>query len=61
VVGTSLNVYPAAGLINYVAPEVPKYVVDPKEVATSVVKVNHIREPASTGLKKITDELLLKV
>lgn len=29
VVGTSMVVYPAAGLINYVASEVPKYIIDP--------------------------------
>src|SRR6185437_11256620 len=29
VVGTSLQVYPAAGLIDYVASEIPKYVIDP--------------------------------
>lgn len=28
-IGTSLNVYPAAGLINYVASNVPKYIIDP--------------------------------
>ena len=32
VIGTSLNVYPAAGLLNYVSPNVPVYVIDPNEL-----------------------------
>lgn len=32
VIGTSLNVYPAAGLLRYVRPQVPIYLIDPKEV-----------------------------
>ena len=32
IVGTSLNVYPAAGLLNYVPRDVPVYLIDPKEV-----------------------------
>ncbi|MDR3132903.1 MAG: NAD-dependent deacylase [Prevotellaceae bacterium] len=58
IVGTSLAVYPAAGLVHYVPPRVPKYVVDPKEVHAPVPNVKYIKEPASTGLKKVVDELL---
>ena len=58
VVGTSLNVYPAAGLVSYVPPYAPKYVVDPNEVQTHVPNVTYVREKASTGLKKVIDELL---
>jgi len=58
VVGTSLNVYPAAGLVSYVPPHVPKYVVDPNEVQAHVPNVTYLREKASTGLKKVVDELL---
>ncbi|MDR3351283.1 MAG: NAD-dependent deacylase [Prevotellaceae bacterium] len=60
VVGTSLAVYPAAGLLHYVPPYVPKYIVDPKEVPAPVANVKHLREPASTGLAKVVDELLSK-
>ena len=59
VVGTSLVVYPAAGLLHYVPPYVPKYVVDPQEVHAPVSNVKYIKEPASTGLKKVVDELLV--
>jgi NAD-dependent deacetylase len=58
VVGTSLVVYPAAGLIHYVPPYVPKYVIDPNEVPAPVPNVKYRKEPASTGLKKVVDELM---
>jgi len=32
VIGTSLNVYPAAGLLQYTRREIPKYIIDPKQV-----------------------------
>lgn len=54
VVGTSLNVYPAAGLISYTERGVPIYVVDPKPVpAPGGHNVEFIREPASTGVPKM--------
>ncbi|WP_425392506.1 SIR2 family NAD-dependent protein deacylase [Ekhidna sp.] len=61
VAGTSLVVYPAAGLLDFVDAEVPKFVVDPKipEIASG----NNFylyEEPASTGLPKIKDHLIEK-
>jgi len=58
-VGTSLAVYPAAGLLNYVADETPKYIVDPKIPAISSVK-NSIRveEKATVGVVKVVEMLL---
>ncbi|MFY0598852.1 MAG: NAD-dependent deacylase [Cyclobacteriaceae bacterium] len=56
VVGTSLLVYPAAGLMNYTSDEVPKFIIDPnlpdfrKEDNTYVFE-----EPASSGVKRATD------
>ena len=58
VVGTSLNVYPAAGLVNYAPSGIPIYVVDPNEVRTNLPNVTYLRKPSSTGLKKVVDELL---
>ena len=58
VVGTSLNVYPAAGLVNYAPSGIPIYVVDPNEVRTSLPNVTYLREPSSTGLKKVVDLLM---
>jgi NAD-dependent deacetylase len=59
VVGTSMVVYPAAGLINYVPHDCLKYVVDPRlpEIAhTRNVKM--YAEKASSGMEKVKQELL---
>ena len=57
VIGTSMNVYPAAGLIHYVPKGVPCYLVDPKAVPVSR-PITIIQEKAGTGVKKVVDELL---
>jgi NAD-dependent deacetylase len=57
VVGTSLNVYPAAGLIHYVPPKANCYLVDPNVVAVQR-RVTTIAEKAGTGVKKVVDELI---
>lgn len=51
IVGTSLNVYPAAGLVRYARPGVPVYLIDPKEVHVPGGRtVNVIKEVASKGV-----------
>ena len=57
VVGTSMNVYPAAGLIHYVPRTTPCYLVDPKAGAISRT-ITIVQEKAGTGVKKVVDELL---
>jgi NAD-dependent deacetylase len=59
VVGTSMVVYPAAGLIHYVPVESPKFVIDPKlpDVGT-IPYVTMIADKASTGMEKIKEQLL---
>jgi len=59
VVGTSLAVYPAAGLLNFVRPGVPIYVVDPNlpEVRPRP-QLTFMQEPATTGLTRLADQLL---
>lgn len=59
VVGSSLVVYPAASLINYVPYNCPVYVIDPNEVFAGG-KVTFIKETASKGIKKLKDILLQK-
>ena len=60
VVGTSLVVYPAAGLVNYAPMEIPKYVIDKKIPNTSsVMNVINIEKPATLGVKDLI-ELLKK-
>lgn len=54
VVGTSLVVYPAAGLVNYTKPEVPVYVIDKKNpYITSKEKLIIIEMPATEGVKQL--------
>lgn len=59
VVGTSLVVYPAAGLINYVALETPKYIVDKKIPYTSPMQnLTLIEKPATEGVGELIKLLL---
>jgi NAD-dependent deacetylase len=59
IVGTSLVVYPAAGLIHDVPFETPKFVVDPKLPDVGQVPyLKMIQDKASTGLETIKNELL---
>ncbi len=59
IIGTSLNVYPAAGLIDYVRPGVPVYLIDPGDLEVSYIRnLTFIREKASTGTPKLVDRLL---
>ncbi len=59
VIGTSLVVYPAAGLLSYVPPDVPVWVIDPNEVqAPFDRKIEFIREKASAGVKILKEKLL---
>jgi NAD-dependent deacetylase len=59
IVGTSMQVYPAAGLIDYASHGIPVYVVDPNLPAVSSRPNMHlIAEPASTGLTKVAKELM---
>ncbi len=58
IIGTSLNVYPAAGLIDYVPHDVPIYLIDPNEVASTRRNVHFIKEGAVKGVA-ILKEILL--
>lgn len=59
IIGTSLNVYPTAGLLNYVPYGVPVYLIDPKEVKISSGRqVNVIRKGASEGVYELKKILL---
>lgn len=59
IIGTSLNVYPAAGLLNYVPYGIPVYLIDPKEVKiNSGRQVNVIRKGASEGVYELKKILL---
>ncbi|WP_214070632.1 NAD-dependent deacylase [Mucilaginibacter sp. dw_454] len=58
-VGSSLVVYPAAGLVNYVHYDVPKYIVDPSIPDISRIKnVIKIEERATTGVPELVKQLM---
>ena len=57
VIGTSLNVYPAAGLLNYVRRGQPIYLIDPKEVKAYRNDIHFIRKGASEGVKELKELL----
>jgi NAD-dependent deacetylase len=53
VIGTSLKVYPAAGLLQYVPRQVPKYLIDPEaEPQYFVDNLITIKEKATTGVPR---------
>lgn len=61
VIGTSLNVYPAAGLVDYVPRGRPIFLVDPAAVTVyGGGNITYIRENAGTGVPRLVQELLAK-
>jgi NAD-dependent deacetylase len=57
IVGTSMQVDPAAGLVHYARHGVPVYLIDPKEVSAPA-NVIFIQEKASKGMRLLIDKLL---
>ncbi|MBE0679503.1 MAG: NAD-dependent deacylase [Bacteroidales bacterium] len=58
VIGTSLNVYPAAGLIHYVAMITPLFIIDPKPVTVYTDhNIDYIAEGAGRGVAILTEKL----
>ncbi|MBW6497666.1 MAG: NAD-dependent deacylase [Bacteroidales bacterium] len=61
IVGTSLNVYPAASLVGYVKRGTPIYLIDPGHLAVShIPNLTFIKEKASVGMERLK-EILLKL
>ena len=61
IIGTSLNVYPAAGLLNYVPVGVPVYLIDPNDVHVTRRDVTVIKQGASQGMRTLLDDYLCKI
>jgi len=62
IVGTSLNVYPAAGLVGWNDPEVPIYIIDPTSSSLIAKREQYttvIKKPATEGVAELM-EILLK-
>lgn len=60
IVGTSLSVYPAAGLYRYAGRQAPVYVIDPNDLSVRDSRLIHIKEPATRGMetfRKILGEM----
>jgi NAD-dependent deacetylase len=59
VIGTSLMVYPAAGLLDYAPHSIPIYLIDPKASPASYYENLHIvRKKAAEGVSELVDKLL---
>jgi len=51
IVGTSLQVYPAAGLYRYAGSGVPIYIIDPGEISVRDGRLTHIKDVATNGME----------
>ena len=51
IVGTSLQVYPAAGLYRYAKMTTPIYIIDPKDVPVRDGRVTYIKDVATKGME----------
>jgi len=59
IIGTSMNVYPAAGLIDYIPPRTKVFIIDPNKISVQSSKnIVHIKEKASKGVQILTEYLL---
>lgn len=52
IVGTSMQVYPAASLYRYAGGETPIYVIDPADIPLHDRRITHIQEPATVGMER---------
>ncbi|WP_107040201.1 SIR2 family NAD-dependent protein deacylase [Brumimicrobium mesophilum] len=59
VVGTSLNVYPAAGILNYAPHNAEYYLIDPSEVSVPDY-FNVIRSSATKGVPELVEKLMIE-
>ncbi|VAW28376.1 NAD-dependent protein deacetylase of SIR2 family, partial [hydrothermal vent metagenome] len=58
IIGTSMVVYPAAGLINYIRPKTPVYVIDPGNPDMNTDSVTFINKKATDGTQELYDLLM---
>ncbi|OFX22837.1 MAG: NAD-dependent protein deacylase [Bacteroidetes bacterium GWA2_31_9b] len=61
IIGTSLNVYPAAGLIDFVPSNTPIYLIDPNDISFSTIKnLTYIKKNACIGVQTLITDLKSK-
>ncbi len=58
IVGTSLQVYPAAGLYRYAQPQIPIYIIDPKDPPVRDNRLVHIKDVATSGMETFINKVL---
>ncbi len=59
IIGTSLSVYPAANIVEFVPESCPKYIIDPKDISSKGIKnLTYIKEKASIGIPILANTLL---
>lgn len=58
IIGTSMQVYPAAGLLQYAPPGTPIYFIDPNPAISPTKDLTILSEKATTGVAKVVDELM---
>jgi NAD-dependent deacetylase len=59
VIGTSLNVYPAAGLLYHSPYGCEKFLVDPNDLQVdNLFRLRHIKTKAGEGVPALVDELI---
>lgn len=62
VIGSSMQVYPAAGLVDFAPDDIPIYYIDPKPTINNELgRSNNLKvmaEKATTGVRKVVDELM---
>jgi NAD-dependent deacetylase len=58
VIGTSLAVYPAAGLVNYAKRGIPIFVIDPERPSVFIRNVTYIQEKAGKGVEILKEQLI---
>lgn len=57
IVGTSLQVYPAAGLYRYAKSGTPIYIIDPKDISVRDGRITHIKDVATKGMQTFLEQL----
>lgn len=58
VIGTSLNVYPAAGLVHYIKDGAPLYLIDPNPIRVRYEHYTQITDKASSGMQTLIEKYL---
>ncbi|WP_281989650.1 SIR2 family NAD-dependent protein deacylase [Aquimarina aggregata] len=58
IIGTSMQVYPAAGLVQYAPNNTPIYFIDPKPSISANERLTVFSEKATTGVQKVVTELM---